>query len=257
MNTSSKLLSQQKWNPDRYAEGARFVADLAEPLLELLNPRSGERILDLGCGDGVLTQRIAGFGARVSGVDASMEMIERARDCGLDVALLDGQSLNYFCEFDAVFSNAALHWMKDPDAVLQGVAAALKPGGRFVAEFGGDKNIRLVVEALNQVLENHGLSAESRNPWYFPTVEEYERSLVAHGFEVQMIGLYPRPTPIPTGIVQWLEIFAESFFAGVPTATRDTMLNEVEALLHPQLAMSEGDWTVDYVRLRVKAILID
>ena len=257
MNTSSKVIPGQKWDPDCYAADARFVFDLVEPLFQLLDLRAGERILDLGCGDGVLSRRIAECGAKVLGIDASTAMVERARETGVEATVLNGQSLNYFREFDAVFSNAALHWMTDTDAVLQGVAAALRPSGRFVAEFGGSGNVCLVVEALTQVLEDYGLSAASRNPWYFPAVEEYRQRLVAHGFEIQTIGLYPRPTLIPINILQWLNIFAESFFSGVATAMRETMLAEVEALLRPQLATFGRDWAIDYVRLRVKAILID
>src|SRR5229473_5217581 len=128
----------QEWNSSRYAENARFVSDLGQAVFDLLSPRRGERILDLGCGDGALTEKIVAAGAQVVGVDASSDMVSAAKRLGLDARVMDAHNLGFNSEFDAVFSNAAMHWMKhDPDAVIQGVCRALKPGGRFATEMGG------------------------------------------------------------------------------------------------------------------------
>ena len=159
----------QHWDPERYARNARFVADLGVVLLDLLRPRPGERILDLGCGDGVLTEKIAAAGARVTAVDSSPEQIAAARARGLDSHVADGQALTFRSEFDAVFSNAAMHWMRDAEAVIDGVWQALVPGGRFVGEFGGAGNVARIQAALIAALDRRGLDGRSADPWYFPS----------------------------------------------------------------------------------------
>src|SRR4051812_8267620 len=165
--------SSQRWNASGYAENARFVADLGMPVVDLLDPRPGERILDLGCGDGALTEKLAAAGCKVVGADASPELVEAARARGLDVRLVDGHKLDFDADFDAVFSNAALHWMRQPDAVIDGVHRALKPGGRFVGEFGGAGNVVRIVSALESALERRGIDGKTVNPWYFPNVKDY------------------------------------------------------------------------------------
>ena len=162
----------QHWDPDRYARNARFVADLGAPLVDLLDPRPDERVLDLGCGDGALTEKLAGQTAAVVGVDSSGEQVAAARARGLDAHVMDGHRLTFAAEFDAVVSNAALHWMLRPDAVIAGVWRALKPGGRFVAEMGGAGNVALIKAALVAALDRRGLDGAAHVPWYFPTVEE-------------------------------------------------------------------------------------
>src|SRR5436309_547378 len=165
----------QEWNAARYAKNARFVADLGQAVLDLLNPKPGERILDLGCGDGALTERLVAA-ARVVGVDSSADMVNAARERGIDARVMDGGSLEFENEFDAVFSNAAMHWMKrDPDAVVVGAYRALKPGGRFVAEMGGHGCVAAITVALCATLQERGLSNPADLiPWYFPTPDEYQ-----------------------------------------------------------------------------------
>src|SRR5579859_7306931 len=167
---------EQRWDPGRYRENAGFVAVLGEPLLDLLAPKPGERILDLGCGDGALTRKIAAV-ARVVAVDASADQVQAARARGLDAHVMDGTRLGFEREFDAVFSNAALHWMRDPDAVIDGVWRALKPGGRFVAECGGAGNVAAVREALCRAVARRGVDGHAVSPWYFPSVDEYQGRL--------------------------------------------------------------------------------
>ena len=155
--------------------------------------------------------------------------------------------------FEAVFSNAALHWMRDPDAVIAGVWRALVPGGRFVAEMGGADNVALITSALVKGLERRGLDGRAVLPWYFPTVDEYRGKLEARGFAVESIDLFPRPTPLPGAMTDWLETFAESFLVQIPAEERPGYLAEVSATLEPDLRDGEGIWRADYVRLRFKA----
>jgi trans-aconitate methyltransferase len=246
-------LSQQTWDPERYARHGRFVTDLGMPVVELLAPQPAERILDLGCGDGALTEKLVALGCRVVGVDGSPQQIAAARQRGLEAYVMDGQRLSFANAFDAVFSNAALHWMPRIDDVLAGVWRALTPGGRFVAECGGVGCVARVVTALVAALARRGLDGERANPWYFRTPEEYRRPLQAQGFVLSFMTLFPRPTPLPGDITGWLETFAESFIARVAVEERATFLAEVREMLRPALCGADGHWTADYVRLRFAA----
>jgi trans-aconitate methyltransferase len=243
----------QTWDPERYARNARFVADLGAPVVELLAPQTGERILDLGCGDGVLTAKLAAMGCGVVGVDASTQQIEAARKLGVDASVMDGENLAFNNEFDAVFSNAALHWMRDPDAVINGVWRALRPGGRFVAEMGGHGCVQTVKRALIEALDRRGIDGQAANPWYFPTVEDYSARLIKGGFNINYIALIPRPTPLPGDVTAWLETFAQNFSATLPPVERPAYLSEVQESLRPKLCGADGKWTADYVRLRFAA----
>lgn len=248
----SSHVHKQEWNPSRYRSNARFVSDLGQPVLELLDPQPGERILDLGCGDGALTERLAAAGAHVVGVDASPDMIQSAKERGLDARIMDAYDLAFEAEFDAVFSNAAMHWMKDnPDTVIQGVARALKPGGRFAAEMGGHGCVAAIVVALCATLETRGIpNAASILPWYFPTPDDYGNRLQRAGFEVKHIALIPRPTPLPTGMRGWLETFAIPFTKALPEGDRGSFLDDVTERLRPALCDEQERWTADYMRLR-------
>jgi SAM-dependent methyltransferase len=246
--------TNQSWDPDAYARNARFVSDLGAPVVELLAPRSGERILDLGCGDGALTIKLAEFGCDVVGVDASAPQVEAARRLGLDARVADGVRLAFDAEFDAVFSNAAIHWMKPPDDVITGVWRALRPGGRFVGEFGGYGCVETIKRALIDALRRRDIEGDALNPWYFPTVEDYSARLVRRGFAVRYIALIPRPTPLPTEINGWLETFAQSFMAPLADSDRPGFIDEVRELLRPGLCDANGGkWFADYVRLRFAA----
>lgn len=248
-------MTAQSWSPERYAKHARFVSDFGLPVVELLAPRAGERILDLGCGAGALTEKLVALGCEVIGVDASPEQVEGARARGLDCRVASGEQLVFAHEFDAVFSNAALHWMRRPDAVIAGVRRALKPGGRFVAEMGGDGCVAHIVAALTSALARRGVDAAAHHPWYFPTVADYRGRLERAGFTVQSIALFPRPTPLPGDVTGWLETFAESFITRVPAGERPAFVAEVRDALEPVLADADGRWTADYVRLRFAATL--
>ncbi|MGF1630065.1 MAG: class I SAM-dependent methyltransferase [Kiloniellaceae bacterium] len=257
MSGGGRSSGAQHWDPQRYNRNAGFVAQLGSPLLDLLQPQAGERILDLGCGEGALTEKLAASGAAVVGVDASPEQVEAARRRGLDARVANGEALAFAREFDAVMSNAALHWMLNPDVVLQGVARALRPGGRFVGEMGGAGNVAVIALAVSAALEARGIDSRAANPWYFPTPQEYCARLEAAGFEVLSIELIPRPTPLPGEIAGWLETFCESFIKQVPQAEQPAFLAEVTEALRPSLCDAEGRWTADYVRLRFVARLKD
>lgn len=245
---------ETQWHPADYGRTARFVSDLGEPVLRLLAPRVGERILDLGCGDGALTQRLAATGARVVGVDPSAEFIAAAKALGLDVRLLAGENLPFASEFDAVFSNAAIHWIRGQDAMLAGVHRALKPGGRFVAEFGGAGNVASVRAAAIDALARRGIDGSSLDPWYFPSSEEYRARLEAHGFRIVEISLFDRPTILPGPLSDWLETFAQSFLAPLGMEERGVAKDEIERAMAPMLKARDGVWSVDYVRLRFCAV---
>ncbi|MGA8383399.1 MAG: methyltransferase domain-containing protein [Stellaceae bacterium] len=247
-------LSRQHWSAQRYAEAAHFVPALGAPVLELLAPLPGEHILDLGCGDGVLTEKIAAAGAVVVAVDAAPDMVAAARARGLDARVVAGQNLNFDGEFDAVFSNAALHWMRPPEAVLGGVFRALKPGGRFVGEMGGQNNTAAIMVAIRAVLARRGLDAQRLSPWWFPSAAAYRARLEAAGFAVDEIAIIPRPTPLSAGLDAWLDAFTEDFSGALSPAERAPARAEIVDLLRPILMDESGTWIADYVRLRFRAI---
>jgi SAM-dependent methyltransferase len=248
-------MTAQTWNSADYAKNARFVTDLGAPVFALLDPRPGERILDLGCGDGVLTKKIAEFGCKIVGVDSSAEFVAAAKKLGLDVIEMDAADLDFGPGFDAVFSNAALHWMKNADRVIEGVARALRPKGRFVAEMGGHGCVKTIQSALIDELNRRGYDGQAANPWYFPAAEDYGARLVAAGFEVRYIALLPRPTPLPGDLMGWLATFSGSFTAVLPRAAREEYLECVRERIRPYLCDAHGNWTADYVRLRFAAHL--
>jgi trans-aconitate methyltransferase len=248
-------MSANTWQTNTYVKHAGFVADLASPVLELLEPQKGERILDLGCGDGRLTKVLQDLGCSVKGVDYSDNFVQTAKASGLDAEVMDAHELTFTNEFDAVFSNAALHWMKRPEQVIEGVKRALKPKGRFVGEFGGHGNIQSILDALRVALSERGLELDAVNPWYFPTPDEY-RALLKHShFRVNFIELIPRPTPLPTDILGWLTVFAGDFTKLFPESEREAFLTQVMDLTAPKMQQLDGSWSVDYVRLRFAAYL--
>ena len=243
----------QRWRADDYASKGRFVSELARPVVDLLAPKRGERILDLGCGDGVLTEVIAASGADVLGADLSEELLPAAAAKGLKVQRADGHALPFKGEFDAVFTNAALHWMRRPKLVIAGVHRALKPRGRFVGEFGGHGNVAAIATAIRAVSALHHGDPAKVAPWFFPSVAEYRRLLEQGGFTVKSIALVPRPTPLEIGMQGWLETFGRSFFDQFAEPERSEVFSEVLDLLRPALCDTDGVWTADHIRLRFAA----
>lgn len=247
-------MNNQHWDPAVYLRDAGFVPTLGAPLIDVLAPQTGERILDLGCGDGTLTARLHAAGCSVLGIDSSPDQILAARARGLAAEVMDGHALPFAQEFDAVFSNAALHWMLEPVQVLAGVARALKPGGRFVAEMGGAGNVDSVVAAYASEFAASGIDIRAYNPWVFPTVAEYSELLTMAGFDVVAIDLFTRPTPLPGDVADWLRLMTQSFLAAVPLAEQPTLLAQVRERIRAKTQRADGSWELDYVRLRFKAI---
>lgn len=245
----------QTWDPLAYQRNGAFVHGLASGVLEWLNAQPGEYILDLGCGDGQLTQRIAESGAQVLGVDASPAMVVAARERGIEAEQSKAELLPFRdATFDAVFSNAALHWVRGQDAMLAQVHRVLKPEGRFVAEMGGHGNIAAIQVALTAVLERHGFGNLEDGVNYFPTVESYRERLNKHRFHVDQMVLIPRPTKLPqSGMEGWLRTFRRGVLEGLPEEVRESVVKETVCLLAPALRDEAGNWTADYVRLRFVA----
>lgn len=246
-------MSNQNWKPGNYDASAGFVPELGKPVIELLKPMPGERILDLGCGNGILTKELVEIGCDATGVDFSPEMIEAARARGVDARLADGEKLDFHEEFDAVMSNAALHWMTDQYAVARGVWNALKPGGRFAAECGGEGCVRIIREGIKIALIKRNIDYKARNPWKYPKLGEYTAILENQGFKVGYIARIDRPTPLPNGLKGWLEVFSESHTRGFTEPEKEKFYTEVADYCRPMLYSEKTGWTADYVRLRFLA----
>lgn len=243
-------MTNQTWNPESYAKNARFVSELGEPLLELLQLVPGEKILDLGCGDGALTEKLVAAGGLVLGMDASYAQVQAARQRGLNAEVCRAEDLPFVEEFDAIFSNATLHWVKDQATALAKIYRSLKPGGRFVAELGGFGCVETIRKALHEALQRRGIDPLAYDPWFFPTADEYNTLLQAQGFEVDSMVLFPRPTPLPGDISAWLETFAQPFLLAISPNDWEVCIAEVREQVRSTLFHGEQGWVADYVRLR-------
>jgi len=251
------VAEKAKWDAGLYDEKHSFVWKLAAGVLELLDAKAGERILDLGCGTGHLTARIAEAGAQVVGIDRSPEMIRQAKEKypSLRFEVMDAREIALDGIFDAVFSNATLHWIKEPERVIAGIKESLRPGGRFVAEFGGKGNTGELLEAVGRAWANLKLAGPAPHPWYYPSLAEYAGLLEQHGFEVTHATLFDRPTPLDDGergLRNWLEMFGSTLVEGLPEVIRGRLLVEIERELRPKL-FHDDQWVMDYRRLRVVA----
>ena len=262
VDATSTNKTGQTLNTTAYAANGRFVANLASGVVSLLAPKPGEHILDLGCGDGALTEQLVATGAIVTGVDASPTMLEAARKRNLKVEQHDATALPYDQQFDAVFSNAALHWITGVaghQAMLSGVHHALRsknPQAHFVAEMGGHGNVAAIRTALQATLAPFHVDAEATAASFFPSPALYRRLLESAGFKVQSIELIPRPTPLPTGMESWLNTFRNGVLDRLTPHDRATALSNTIALLEPMLRDADGNWIADYVRLRFHATLL-
>lgn len=261
MNDPAKAAASKNkpdWNANLYDAKHSFVWRYGSDVVSLLAPQRGERILDLGCGTGHLTVQIAEAGASVVGVDRSPEMIATARQAypNLKFDVADARELPFHGELDAVFSNATLHWIPEPVRVIQSVAKALRPGGRFVAEFGGKGNIRKMQQAFDRALVEMDFADPGEiSPWYYPSVSEYATLLENNGFEVRFMTLFDRPTGLAdgeAGLRNWITMFGADYLSKVGTETREAFFLKVEELLRPE-SFRDGQWWADYRRLRFAA----
>lgn len=243
------------WNAVLYDKEHDFVSNYGRDLIEVLNPKAGEHILDLGCGTGDLAHQLSLAGCMVTGIDSSEQMIEEAKKKyeGIEFACTDARDFEMNDRYDAVFSNAVLHWIKDQDAVLENIFYHLKSGGRIVAELGAKGNVEKIRTELKKVLKKHGFTTQAAiSNWYFPSVAEYADKLEQYGFEIRFIENYDRPTPLKStdnGIVDWLEMFGGSFFEGIDEINKTKILYEVQENLKHDL-YKNGVWIADYRRLR-------
>ena len=248
-----KTKETNEWNANRYNKHANFVSVLGLSVVELLKPQEGEHILDLGCGDGSLGVEIEKCGSKVIAVDLSEDMVSKAREKGLDAHVMSATQLPYINEFDAVFSNAVLHWVKESEEAVKNIHKVLKTNGRLVAEFGGYGNVHHIVEAMKEVFSIHTEYGDFDNPWFFPTVKEYTEILKSQGFEVKYIELIERPTPIDD-IANWLAIFTNGVTEYLTPEQKEQFRHEVREILKDKIYSEEEGWVADYVRLRVEAI---
>jgi trans-aconitate methyltransferase len=247
------------WNATLYNDKHAFVYHYGSSLIELLEPKKGERILDVGCGSGQLTEQIAQYGAIVSGIDNSEQMIKDASDRypHIDFYVKSAADFSFDQPFDAIFSNAALHWVLDKELAVQCMSNGLKRGGRLVLEMGGKGNVATIINELKDTLRRRGFidNAESQ-VWYFPTPGEYITILEKYGFAVELMQYYERPTELADsehGVEDWLEMFGISFFEGLDTQTVNSISKEIQQKIKPKI-FRNNKWHADYKRLRIKAI---
>lgn len=249
---------QDSWNANLYDLKHSFVSEYGNYLVALLGAKSGERILDLGCGTGDLAKKLQDEGVEVVGVDKSANMVEQASDKYPSIRFLvgDATELNFDHEFDAVFSNATLHWVQPPLEALKGIYQSLKQNGRFVAEFGGKGNVQTIANEIIKQIENSGTNFNRANyPWYYPSIGEYTTLMEKAGFRVTLAQHIDRPTTLEDkdGLKNWMEMFATSFFKGIPVEQKDKILEKVEENLK-DILWKEDKWIADYKRIRVIGI---
>lgn len=253
-----EMSTPQAWNASLYDTKHRFVSDYGESLIDILAPMPGERILDLGCGTGHLANKIAQHGAKVVGIDNSPDMINLARHNYPELEFVAGEGAAFHFDepFDAIFSNAALHWIPQAEDVVRCMAAALKPGGRLVAEFGSRGNIAAIIGGIQNALQAHGhYLFQERVPWYFPSIGEYASLLEKHGFRVVYATDFDRPTPLDgeDGLRNWLVMFGGAVFRLLPSEQTEPIIQDIETRLRPVL-YHDGQWIADYRRLRIVAL---
>jgi 2-isopropylmalate synthase len=242
-----------QWNPETYNKHTGFVSALALPVVDLLAPKKDDNILDVGCGDGTLAVEIEDRGAKVIGVDTSAEMIDWAKVKGIEAYVGSVTDLDYKNEFDAVFSNATLHWVRDARTAVQNIAKVLKNGGRFVCEFGGEGNVHHLIVAMQELFAYHPEFGTFENPWYFPSVDTYKTLLEEEGFTVTYIEIIPRPTPMED-IGNWLDIFANGVTSHLSVKQYEVFKKEVIEILKNKIYSEKDGWMLDYVRLRLRAV---
>lgn len=249
-----------KWNSQLYDQQHAFVSTYGTEVLAWLDPQPNESILDVGCGTGDLTKQIADHGSHVIGTDYSADMVAAAQKKypSIDFRQINGEELPFDNEFDAIFSNATFHWIKDQEALIKGLYASLKPNGRLIVEFGGKGNVASMQQAIRQASIALGLEDfVDIDFWYFPSITAYSTLLEKHGFEVQEAYLFDRPTTLKgeDGMLKWIEQFGVNAFTNLTTEQTTQLKKRAVELLRPDRYIQE-EWIADYRRIRIKAIKI-
>lgn len=245
----------QDWNPQKYLKHAAYITEFGQDALELLAVQPGESILDLGCGEGTLAQKIQSRGAIVTGIDIAQDMLLQAIEKGIKTCLVSGEELTFDKEFNAVFSNASLHWMQDYRGVIRGVVKALKPGGRFVGEMGCDRHCRIIRSAMENVFAENPDFGPYKSPWIFPPPETYMRALKKSGFTVTYHSIIERRAPLQTGMKGWLQFFTASLTEHLNETQKKRFYKETIKHLKPLLYSRSKGWEADYVCIRFAAYL--
>jgi trans-aconitate methyltransferase len=246
------------WNAELYNSKHSFVWELGAGVVDLLAPHQGERILDIGCGTGHLTARIAQVTPDVIGIDSSAEMIQEAKKAYPQIQFIvaDARDFHFDRPFDAVFSNAALHWIREPEKVVRCVWNALRPGGRFVAEMGGAGNVQSFIDAFDTAVKHIGAGGKlTANPWFFPTLAQYVAILDGQGFTITFATLFDRPTPLDggqNGLREWIRMFAANVYSQLSAEQQERFASNVEEQLRPTL-FRDDHWIGEYKRLRISA----
>lgn len=246
------------WNANLYDHSHSFVSKYGNSLVELLKPEVGESILDLGCGTGDLANKLFELGVKVIGVDLSENMISQAKEKfpNIEFKVQNATTMEYKDEFDAVFSNATLHWVREPKKALECIYSSLKTNGRFVAEFGGKGNVQIIANEIIKEIENEGLEFEIENyPWYYPSIGEYTSLMESVGFRVTFAQHYDRPTPLEgdNGLRNWINMFGNQLLKEIHSTQKENIILRVESSLKPSLFDGEK-WIADYKRIRVIGI---
>lgn len=246
--TEDVIKKGKHWNTEKYEKNARFVSDYGIDVISWLDPKPHEYILDLGCGDGVLTKKIIEFGCKVLGVDGSLEFVNAAKKIGVNAVQGDGENLNFEEEFDAIFSNAALHWMTDQEKVISGVSKGLKKGGRFVVEMGGAGNLEKIQKVITETVSEYGYKI--KKCWFLPTESEEKKLLEKYGLKIHKMSFFKRPTPLPTGIKEWLWTITVPLLGNVPEELHGEIIEKIAKKLEKRLEYENDKYIADYVRLR-------
>jgi trans-aconitate methyltransferase len=252
-------INDTSWNAALYDDKHNFVFKYGEDVVKLLAPEKGERILDLGCGTGHLTHLIAQAGARVIGIDNSASMVERAHAAypDLDFRVMSATDFHFPTPFDAVFSNAVLHWVLDKESAVDQIAQSLRPGGRLVLEMGGKGNTEEIIVTTRKILTRHGYYSNAAiQLWYFPSLSEYTTLLEKKGFRVRFAAHFDRPTELQdteNGVKEWVRMFCNAFFSNIPDSEVDTILEEIQETVKPT-NYRNGSWYGNYKRLRIAAV---
>ena len=244
-----------EWNAALYDKKHNFVAEYGKGLLQYIPEKPEQRILDLGCGTGILTAQLAEICSYVLGVDSSQDMIEKATEQykKIDFRVCDALELPFEKEWDIVFSNAVFHWINDHNKLLQNIYKVLKPNGLLICEFGAYGNIAKIENAFASVLKELGYDYHPK--FNFPTAESFGKLLTANHFFIDTIYDYDRPTPLKDsekGLSNWIKQFFAVDLASFSEKEQDTIFHKVEELLKPTL-WNGKEWIADYRRLRVVA----